>query len=80
MSDPNQPTEPKKETVRIVLPPRRDAGQTAANPREAAMVNLPPKPLPTATGAPPSMPAPPKPFSMPTSPAVAPAPVTAPSA
>ncbi|MGA0111941.1 MAG: EpsI family ATP-binding protein, partial [Chthoniobacterales bacterium] len=65
MSDPNKPTEPKKETVRIVLPPRRDGIPTAANPREAAMVNLPPKPLPTATGAPPTMPAPPKPFSAP---------------
>jgi len=53
--------EPKKETVRIVLPPRRDGAPAAANPREAAMVNLPPKPLPTAQGAPPTMPAPPKP-------------------
>ena len=61
MSDPNQPAEPKKETVRIVLPPRRDGNHGAANPREAAMINLPPKPLPTMVGAPPTMPAPPKP-------------------
>jgi len=53
--------EPKKETVRIVLPPRRDGKPGAANPREAAMINLPPKPLPTVAGAPPTMPAPPRP-------------------
>ena len=58
--------EPKKETVRITLPPRLDGKPGAANPREAAMVNLPPKPLPTATGAPPTMPSPPKPGAPPT--------------
>jgi len=37
--------EPKKETVRIVLPPRRDGQTLASNPREIAMINLPPKPV-----------------------------------
>jgi len=57
--------EPKKETVRIVLPPSRDGNPGAANPREAAMINLPPKPIPAAAGAPPTMPAPPKPITPP---------------
>ena len=38
-------SEPKKETVRIVLPPRRDGQPLASNPRETAMINLPPKPI-----------------------------------
>jgi hypothetical protein len=38
-------SEPKKETVRIVLPPRRDGQPLASNPRETAMINLPPKPM-----------------------------------
>ena len=39
-------SEPKKETVRIVLPPRRDGQPAASGPRETAMINLPPKPVP----------------------------------
>ena len=35
-------SEPKKETVRIVLPPRRDGQPLASSPRETAMINLPP--------------------------------------
>lgn len=37
-------SEPKKETVRIVLPPRRDGQPAGSNPRETAMINLPSKP------------------------------------
>jgi hypothetical protein len=59
-------SEPKKETVRIVLPPRRDGQPLASNPRETAMINLPPKPF--APKAPPveglSPPAAPKPPSI----------------
>ncbi len=52
--------EPKKETVRIVLPPRRDGQPLASNPRETAMINLPPKPVPKppAPAAPGAAPAP----------------------
>jgi hypothetical protein len=39
-------SEPKKETVRIVLPPRRDGQPAASGARETAMINLPPKPVP----------------------------------
>ena len=48
-------SEPKKETVRIVLPPRRDGQPLASNPRETAMINLPPKPVqkPVASESPP---------------------------
>ena len=53
--------EPKKETVRIVLPARRDGGPVTSNPRETAMISLPPKPVlvppPNASSAP-LMPAP----------------------
>ena len=66
--------EPKKETVRIVLPPRRDGKPGAANPREAAMINLPPKPLPTAAAAPAGMPAPPRPAMPPVPGAATPTP------
>ena len=38
-------SEPKKETVRIVLPPRRDGQPPASSSRETAMINLPPKPV-----------------------------------
>lgn len=67
--------EPKKETVRIVLPARRDGTPVSSNPRETAMINLPPKPVPvqgapviptglkppttSLTPPPPSMPKPP---------------------
>ncbi|MDQ6623297.1 MAG: hypothetical protein M3Y86_07410 [Verrucomicrobiota bacterium] len=49
MSDPN---EPKKETVRITLPPRAPSkiGEPGAEDREAVRINLPPKSLPN--GAP----------------------------
>lgn len=49
-------SEPKKETVRIVLPPRRDGQTPGSNPRETAMVNLPskPAPVPPAASVPPS--------------------------
>ncbi len=69
--------EPKKETVRIVLPARRDGTPVASSPRETAMINLPPKPVPVAGGAPsapaglrppasiPSAPSLPKPPSIP---------------
>ena len=43
--------EPKKETVRIVLPARRDGSPIASSPRETAMINLPPKPVPVPSGA-----------------------------
>lgn len=66
--------EPKKETVRIVLPARRDGSPVASSPRETAMINLPPKPVPVP-GAPsvglkpptsmPGVPSVPKPPSMP---------------
>jgi len=42
--------EPKKETVRIVLPARRDGTPVSSNPRETAMINLPPKPVPVQGG------------------------------
>ena len=45
-------SEPKKETVRIVLPNRNDGTPVPASPRENAMINLPPKPVPLS--APPS--------------------------
>lgn len=53
--------EPKKETVRIVLPARRDGPQVASSPRETAMINLPPKPVPAPSpvGSAPSIPKPP---------------------
>ena len=38
--------EPKKETVRIVLPARRDGSPVTSSPRETAMINLPPRPVP----------------------------------
>jgi len=44
--------EPKKETVRIVLPARRDGSPIASSPRETAMINLPPKPVPVPGSAP----------------------------
>ena len=44
--------EPKKETVRIVLPARRDGTPVASSPRETAMINLPPKPVPVPSGTP----------------------------
>ncbi|MEI6280155.1 MAG: hypothetical protein WCQ16_12345 [Verrucomicrobiae bacterium] len=76
--------EPKKETVRIVLPARRDGIPVASSPRETAMINLPPKPVPVSGGpapaapfglrppAPsvPAAPAIPKPPSMPPMPAI----------
>lgn len=74
-------SEPKKETVRIVLPPRREGQSAAGNPRENAMINLPPKPAPAPTGGAPLPPAglkppsppvgltPPKPPSAPLAPA-----------
>ena len=47
-------SEPKKETVRIVLPPRNEGTPVPASPRENAMINLPPKPVlaPLAGAAP----------------------------
>ncbi|MFZ4774199.1 MAG: hypothetical protein ACOYM3_02475 [Terrimicrobiaceae bacterium] len=72
--------EPKKETVRIVLPARRDGTPVASSPRETAMINLPPKPVPVPGGAPaapaglrppvsmPSAPSAPKPPSIPSIP------------
>jgi len=42
--------EPKKETVRIVLPARRDGTPVTSSPRETAMINLPPKPVPVPGG------------------------------
>lgn len=48
--------EPKKETVRIVLPPRKDNQPATANPRETVMLNLPPKPASIAPGVPPKPP------------------------
>ncbi len=71
--------EPKKETVRIVLPPRRD-GQTTPGARETATINLPPKPvqkpgIPVVPPKPPgSLSAPPPP---PKPPGIAPAPAAA---
>lgn len=74
-------SEPKKETVRIVLPPRREGQPAAGNPRENAMINLPPKPAPVPPGGaplppsglkPPAPPAgltPPKPPAPPVAPA-----------
>ena len=50
-------SEPKKETVRIVLPPRRDGQPPASSSRETAMINLPPKPI-LKPGAPESVSAP----------------------
>ncbi len=58
-------SEPKKETVRIVLPPRREGQSAAGNPRENAMINLPPKPAPAPTGGAPLPPAGLKPPSPP---------------
>ncbi len=72
-------SEPKKETVRIVLPPRREGQTLASTPRETAMINLPPKPVPAAPGAPTPPSAPPTPPSAPSIPA-APAGLTPPSA
>jgi len=72
-------SEPKKETVRIVLPPRREGQPLASTPRETAMINLPPKPVPASSDAPtppsapavpPSMPAPPANFQPPSAPGV----------
>ena len=54
-------SEPKKETVRIVLPPRRDGQPAGSNPRETAMINLPSKP---AAVPPPAGSVPPPPPSM----------------
>lgn len=48
--------EPKKETVRIVLPARNDGTPVTSSPRENAMINLPQKPVPVST--PPSSPLP----------------------
>jgi len=48
--------EPKKETVRIVLPPRRDGQKTGGTPRETAMINLPPRPVPKAGAPAPAVP------------------------
>lgn len=85
-------SEPKKETVRIVLPPRREGQQAAGNPRENAMINLPPKPAPAGAVPPPpglkppAPPAPPaglKPPGAPMAPPMAPKPpgiVAAPAA
>jgi hypothetical protein len=71
-------SEPKKETVRIVLPPRREGQPLASTPRETAMINLPPKPVPASAEAPaapqpgglqpPSAPSIPKPPSFPGAP------------
>ena len=65
-------SEPKKETVRIVLPPRRDGQPLASNPRETAMINLPPKPMQkpgapesVSAGEPPAFPPVPKPPGLP---------------
>ena len=66
-------SEPKKETVRIVLPPRRDGQPLASSPRETAMINLPPKPIQkpgvpesvsVPEGEPPAIPPIPKPPGM----------------
>ncbi|MGH8048703.1 MAG: hypothetical protein ACREKL_15795 [Chthoniobacterales bacterium] len=63
-------SEPKKETVRIVLPPRREGQPLSSTPRETAMINLPPKPVPASADAPPAPPAPPSaPPAMPAPPA-----------
>lgn len=67
--------EPKKETVRIVLPARRDGSPVASSPRETAMINLPPKPVPVP-GAPSAGPKPPA--SVPAMPSV-PKPPTVPA-
>lgn len=40
--------EPKKETVRIVLPARNDGIPVTSSPRESAMINLPQKPVPVS--------------------------------
>ena len=48
--------EPKKETVRIVLPARRDGLPVTSSPRETAMINLPPKPVPVPGGPVPATP------------------------
>lgn len=61
-------SEPKKETVRIVLPPRRDGQPATSTARESAMINLPPKPVPAPlpSAALPSVPSPiaaPKPLT-----------------
>ena len=53
-------SEPKKETVRIVLPPRNGGDSVPASPRENAMINLPPKPVPVSAA-----PVPPAPISAP---------------
>jgi hypothetical protein len=67
-------SEPKKETVRIVLPPRRDGQPLGSSSRETAMINLPPKPIqkptapetaPPAGGESSAMPPPPKPPGIP---------------
>ena len=66
-------SEPKKETVRIVLPPRREGQPLSSTPRETAMINLPPKPVPAsadAPPAPPAMPAPPAGLQPPSAPGV----------
>lgn len=76
-------SEPKKETVRIVLPPRREGQPATSTPRETAMINLPPKPVPAASApavpAPPSAPSVPKPPSPPSAPH-SPSGITPPSA
>jgi hypothetical protein len=68
-------SEPKKETVRIVLPPRREGQSLASTPRETAMINLPPKPMPvpgeaSTPPAPPSAPAPPAGLQPPSAPGI----------
>ncbi len=75
-------SEPKKETVRIVLPPRREGQALPTTPRETAMINLPPKPVPaapSAPAAPPSAPAPPAGLQPPSAPSI-PKPPSFPSA
>lgn len=75
-------SEPKKETVRIVLPPRQSGGANApisSNPREQAMSNLPVKPVPAPPSSVPIAPGVPKPPSPPAVPSMPkpPAPSTA---
>jgi len=82
-------SEPKKETVRIVLPPRREGQPLASTPRESAMVNLPPKPVAAPAPAaevpaapvvpPPSFPKPPGSLQPPAAPGI-PKPPTFPGA
>ncbi len=82
-------SEPKKETVRIVLPPRREGAPLASTPRESAMINLPPKPVAAPPSAPavpsapvvppPVVPKPPTGFTPPSAPSV-PKPPTFPGA